>query len=228
MRLSHREAAAAIRYHASTTLASSTAAACSATAVLLAACAGAPGPARPATEARLPPDYLPLTLGAGPHYRPDPTSGRARVGAPVDGLRCARPFGDRFAAHLEVFAHQHVVAIPAGIGIEPPLTRAVDAGVGGGRCYYPAATTDPTGVIAVRRGAQVTLGPLFDVWGQPLGRRAVARFRAPARAFVVAYVDGRRWTANPRALGLGRHQLVVLEVASHVPPHRAYLFRQGI
>jgi hypothetical protein len=134
----------------------------------------------------------------------------------------------RFGAHLEVFAYQHVVAIPAGIGIASPRARAVDASVLGGRCYYPATTTDPTGVIEVRRGARVTLGELFDIWGEPLGSKAVARFRVGAGSLLVAYVNGRRWTANPRAIALTRHALVVLEVASHVPPHRVYLFRRGL
>jgi hypothetical protein len=192
------------------------------------ACGAAPAPIRPLTARRLPPDYLPLTLGAGPRYRPTPRSARARAGAPVDALRCVREFGKRFGAHLEVFAHQHVVAIPAGIGIASPRARAINASVLGGRCYYPATTTDPTGVIEVRRGARVTLGELFDVWGQPLGSTVAARFRAPTGSLVVAYVNGRRWSANPRAITLVRHELVVLEVASHVPPHRVYVFRRGL
>jgi hypothetical protein len=197
-------------------------------ATLVAACGVAPEPARPLTTRKLPPDYLPLTLGAGPRYRPTPTSARARVGTSVDGLRCVRKFGKRFGAHLEVFAHQHVVAIPAGIGIASPRLHTIDASVLGGRCYYPATTTDPTGVIEVRRGARVTLGELFDIWGEPLGPMAVARFRAATTAPVIAYVNGRRWSANPRAITLVRHELVVLEVASRVPPHRVYVFRRGL
>jgi hypothetical protein len=202
--------------------------ACAAIATLLAACGSGPQRMGRSKERRLPPDYLPLTLGAGPRYRPAPTSARAQAGAAVDGLRCARPFGKRFGAHLEVFAHQHVVAIPAGIGIASPRAHAIDASVSGGRCYYPATTTDPTGVIEVRRDARVTLGELFDIWGEPLGKRAVAGFRAPPGSRVVAYVNGRRWSASPRTIALVRHELVVLEVASRVPPHRVYLFRRGL
>jgi hypothetical protein len=147
---------------------------------------------------------------------------------PTDGQRCSRRVGERFGAHLEVFAHQHVVAIPAGIGIAPPLALGIDATVLSGRCSYPARTTDPSGVIDVREGARVTLGELFDVWGQALGRRIVARFRAPAGTSVVAYVNGRRFMADPRTIPLLRHERIVLEVASHVPPHRVYLFRKGL
>lgn len=132
---------------------------------------------------RLPADYLPLTIGTGPRYRP---------------------------------------------GAAPPLALAADATVRRGRCYYPAATADPTGVIDVRGGARPTLGELFDISGQPLGRRVVAGFRAPRGSPLVAYVDGRRWTANPRAIVLVRHARIVLEVASAIPPHRVYLFPPGL
>ena len=207
--------------------------ACAVLALLAGACGAAPESAgsrsaRPSPVKRLPPDYLPLTLGAGSRYRPPATSARVRGAAPIDGLRCLRTAGARSGAHLEVFAHQHVVAIPAGIGVTPPLTLVADATVRGGRCYYPALTTDPTGVIDVRGGARVTLGELFDIWGQPLGQRVVARFAAPAGSRVVAYVDGRRWAASPRTIVLSRHARIVLEVAGHVPPHRAYLFRRGL
>src|ERR1700722_14791902 len=109
--------------------------ACAGIATLVAACGAAPRQMRPLTARRLPPDSLPLTLGAGNRYRPGPTSARSRAGAPVDGLRGVRPFGKRFGAHIEVFAHQHVVAIPAGIGIASPHARTLDASVLAGRCY---------------------------------------------------------------------------------------------
>jgi len=197
-------------------------------ALLIAACGATPHAARSPTATRLPPDYLPLTIGAGPRYRPAATSARVRAAAPIDGQSCSKRAGDRFGAHLEAFAHQHVVAIPAGIGVSPPLTLGSDARVLGGRCFYPATTTDPTGVIDVRRGARVTLGELFDIWGQALGRRVIARFRAPAGSVVVAYVDGHRFTGDPRAILLVRHERIVLEVASRVPPHRVYLFPKGV
>jgi hypothetical protein len=204
------------------------AAACAGLTLLVAGCGATPHPVRSRHETRLPADYLPLTLGPGPRYRPVATSARVRAAAPIDGEHCLRRAGERFGAHLEVFAHQHVVAIPAGIGIAPPLVLGTDATVLGGRCSYPARTTDPTGVIDVRKGARVTLGELFDIWGQALGKRIIARFRAPAGSIVVAYVDGRRFTSDPRAIALVRHELIVLEVASRVPPHRVYRFRKGI
>jgi hypothetical protein len=207
--------------------ASGAAAACAGL-LLLAACGAASHPVSSPAEKPLPPDYLPLTIGPGPRYRPAAASARVRAAAPIDGQLCSRRTGERFGAHLEVFAHQHVVAIPAGIGIAPPLALGNDATVRGGHCSYPARTTDPTGVIDIRNGARVTLGELFDIWGQALGKRIVARFRAPAGSLVVAYVNGHRFMADPRAIPLRRHERIVLEVASRVPPHRVYLFRKGL
>jgi hypothetical protein len=204
------------------------AAACAGLALLVAACGATPHPVGPRAETRLPPDYLPLTIGPGPRYRPAAASARVRAAALIDGQHCTRRAGERFGAHLEVFAHQHVVAIPAGIGIAPPLALGTDETVHGGRCSYPATTRDPTGVIDVRKGARVTLGELFDIWGQALGKRVIARFRAPAGSIVIAYVDGRRFLADPRAIPLVRHERIVLEVASRVPPHRAYIFPKGL
>jgi hypothetical protein len=150
-----------------------------------------------------------------------------RAGAAVDGLPCRSSTGRRFGAHLEIFVRQHVVAIPLGIGIRPPLTLAEDR-VRRGRCSYPVATTDPSGVVDVRSGARVTLGELFDVWGQPLSAGAVAGFRAPASGSVIAYVGTRRWRGDPRAIPLGRHERIVLELLSRVPPHRTYDFPPGL
>jgi hypothetical protein len=150
-----------------------------------------------------------------------------RSGRPVDGLRCTRRAGRRFGAHLEVFAHQHVVAIAAGIGLAPPLAR-LGATVLRARCYYAAATTDPTGVIQVRARSRISLGALFDLWGQPLGRRQVAGFTTRGGARVIAFVDGRPWRSNPRQIPLSRHTRITLEVASHVLPHRVYLFPPGL
>jgi hypothetical protein len=197
-------------------------------ALLDAAC----GSVRPAstgtgTDRRLPADYLPLMVGSGRRYRPPATSARVRAAAPVGGLRCRRSAGPRFGAHLEIFVRQHVVAIPLGIGVTPPLT-IVAARVRRGHCYYPIATTDPSGVLDVLSGARVTLGDVFDLWGQPLSGGVVAGFRAPAGRSVIAYVGTRRWHGDPRSIPLGRHERVVLELLSRVPPHRAYVFPPGL
>jgi hypothetical protein len=193
----------------------------------LGGCGGGDPSAHSSATGRLPPDYVPVPVGPGPRYRPALRSARVRAANPVGGLRCAPRLGRRFGAHLELFAHQRVVAIPAGIGLTPPLI--LDGGVvRRARCYYPALTADPTGVIKLSPGSSTTLGELFDLWGQPLGPRVMAGFRAPAPSPVTAFVNGRRWRANPRAIPLSHHARITLELASHILPHRVYLFPPGL
>jgi hypothetical protein len=162
-------------------------------------------------------------MGRGAAYRPPPYGAAAARGAPIDGLACAQRPRERSGAHLEVFAHRHVVLIPAGIGVAPPQRRE-GARVLGGRCWYELATADPTGLIEIGRGRRLTLGAFFDVWGQPLSRRRLLSFRLP----VYAFVDGRRRRGDPRRISLARHRQIVLEVGGYVPPHRVYRYPPGL
>jgi hypothetical protein len=137
-------------------------------------------------------------------------SARAALFITIYGLRCTRHDTARFGVHLELFAQRRVVLIPPGIGIAPPRTRS-GAYVRGGRCSYPLRTREPTGVIEVRvRPRAMTLGQFFAVWGQPLRGRA--------------YVNGRLWRRDPRAIPLTRHAQIVLEVGGHITPHATYRF----
>jgi hypothetical protein len=153
-----------------------------------------------------------------------PTGARADRGAPIGRLRCAAPGGRWSDAHLEVFAQGRVVIVPPGVGIARPR-RQVGAAVHGGRCWYPARTTDPTGVIRYQHGRDLRLGDVFAVWGQALSRHRLCGFRA--RAGVRVYVDGRRWAGPPAAVPLRRHAEIVVEIGRVVVPHAAYLFVDG-
>ena len=206
-------------------------------AIAVAGCGGEPGPAlragttRPAT---FPPPAttrwpVPVATGRTAAFRLPPRGARAAGGAPIGALRCRRDPGRRRFAHLELFAAGRVVPIPPGIGIAPPLARA-GAYVRAGRCSYPVRTTEPTGLLSLRAvGSEktLTLGALFDVWGQPLSRRRMASFRGSARDPVRAYVGGRRRRGDPRAIALTPHAVIVLELGPLVPPHRRYVFPPG-
>jgi hypothetical protein len=100
-----------------------------------------------------------------------------------------------------------VLLLPAGIGT-------------GSRCSYDIRTTQPTGVVEFVPGRQSTIGDLFTVWGQPLSARRIASFRGA----VAAWVDGKRWHGDVRAIRLRRHSEIVIEVAGYVPPHAFFLF----
>jgi hypothetical protein len=173
------------------------------------------------------PVRLPQTapaVGPSPRYRPLSVGAAAARGLPVAGLSCARAAGPRYGAHLELFAKRRVVLIPPGIGIAPPRHQQ-GAYVSGGRCSYPLRTREPTGVVEVAATSPTkTLGQLFAVWGQPLGRNAMAGFRGPVRA----YVGGRAWHGTPGAIPLERHAQIVLEVGGYVRPHARYRFPPGL
>jgi hypothetical protein len=120
---------------------------------------------------------------------------------------------------VELFANRRVLLLPAGIGMAPPLVRD-GAYVVRARCSYALRTTAPTGVIEVAPGVAPKLGDLFGLWGQPLTGSRLAGFRG----LVHAYVAGRRWQGNVRAIPLRRHAQIVLEIGGYVRPHAFFLF----
>jgi len=162
---------------------------------------------------------IPTPIGAGARYHP------AAGTVPVSGLRCTSAEVPRFGVHLELFADRRVVIVPAGIGIAPPQRRQ-GAYVLGGRCSYPLRTREPTGVVEVERGVTATLGTLFQVWGRPLSKNRLVGFAS--RTPVIAFVDGRRFAGDPRAIPLRPHAEIVLELGGYVPPHASFLFRKGL
>ena len=154
-------------------------------------------------------------IGVGPRFVPPPPNGA------VAG--CRRSLGVRGAAHVELFANDRVVLIPAGVGTQGP--RTVLAGrITRARCYGPVVTLEPTGTVLVAAGRRVILGDLFAVWGQRLDGHGFASFRGRVRA----YVGGRRWRGVPATVPLTRHAVIVLEVGPFVPPHRSYVFPRGL
>jgi len=159
-------------------------------------------------------------LGPGARFRPAPSalSGRA-----VGSMRCQAGGRLAYGAHIELFAADHEVLVPAGIGIAAARRRGPF--VSSGRCRYPLSTVDPTGVIRVRADAgRPTVGQLFALWGQPLSRLRLASFAGRVRGFI----GGRLWNGDPRDIVLARHAQVVLEVGPAVAPHPFYLFPAGL
>jgi hypothetical protein len=162
------------------------------------------------------------SLGPTARHRPPSLGKRAAAGRPIRGMRCTAHPRALYGVHLELFAARRVVLIPPGIGIAPPRDRQ-GAYVRGGRCSYSLRTREPTGVIEVAARGR-TLGDLFAVWGQPLGRTRMAGFRGR----VHAYVGGRPWHGALGAIPLRRHAQIVLEVGGYVPPHSTYGFPPGL
>ena len=105
-----------------------------------------------------------------------------------------------------------------------PPRRADGVYVPGPRCSYPVRTTTPTGVVEFVPAAHPTLGDVFAVWGQPLSARRLAGFRAQGSDEVKAWVAGKRWRGDVRAIPLRRHGQIVVQLGGYVPPHAFFLF----
>ena len=184
------------------------------------AIAGCGSTDRPSQTQAPPPKLLAEArpIGRGPAFQPP-------VRGPVIGACTARP-GARVGVHVEVFAANRVVLIPAGIGTEPPR-RFLSGRIAGARCYGELVTLDPTGLVLVGARARLMLRDLFRSWGQPLSSRGVASFSAPGGDQVRVFVDGRRWRGPPAGVPLSVHSEIVVEVGPYVSPHSAYTFPSG-
>jgi hypothetical protein len=150
-------------------------------------------------------------------------------GQTVDGISCqtAEQVLFHIHAHLAVFVDGQQRVIPAGIGIPGAVLETTAGGpfVGAGTCFYWLHSHTADGVIHIESPVTrtYTLGNYFDIWGQPLGPAQVG----PARGPLTAYVDGQRFTANPRDIPLNAHTLVQLDVGTDVAP-RAFTFPTGL
>jgi len=180
---------------------------------------GGPGGSNPA-DAQIPQGLLSQArpIGAGPDFQPPATG-------PVTGA-CLPALGPRDGVHVEVFAANRVVLLPAAIGVRAPRT-SVTGRITHANCYGALVTLDPTGLVLVRPGAGLTVAALFRSWGQPLSATRLASFLPAAGTRVAVFVDGRPWPGAPGAVPLTRHAEIVLEVGPHVPPHSSYAFPPG-
>jgi hypothetical protein len=168
------------------------------------------------------------------YYRQTPSStpaapSTAAGGQTVDGIQCqtSEQVAYHIHAHLAIFADGQPRTVPLGIGIPSPQ---VDNSTGtpfvvGGSCFYWLHSHTTDGVIHIESPNQrtYTLGNWFDIWGQPLSTTQVAG----AKGAVTAYVNGQRYTGDPRQIPLTAHAVIQLNVGADVAP-RPYAFAQGL
>jgi hypothetical protein len=157
-------------------------------------------------------------IGRGPRFQPPP---RGPVIAP-----CRPRLGARDGVHIELFAANRVVIVPAGIGVRGPLMTS-SGRITRARCYGQAATLEPTGLVLVAPGSRLTVADLLHSWGQSLSSSKLASFTADPGRKVEAFVNGHRWAGSPGSVPLAQHAEIVLEVGPHVPPHKSYTFPPG-
>jgi hypothetical protein len=161
-----------------------------------------------------------------PMFEPGDTS-QGGNGQPVDGIEGSsrEMLKVHVHAHLSLFNKGQQIAIPYGIGIVKPF-KVNNGFVGMGQGIYWLHTHDATGIIHVESpDARVyTLGQFFDIWGQPLTSRNVAGLQGVVRAFV----DGKPYAGNPRAIVLGAHTQITLEVGDPIVTPPVYRFPEGL
>ena len=147
-------------------------------------------------------------------------------GQPVDGIQglSQEMLAVHIHAHLSLFYRGEQIAVPLGIGIVKPL-RIVN-GFAGGAALYWLHTHDATGIIHVESpdARPYTLGDFFDIWGRGLGNNDVAGLQGKVRAFV----DGRPYTGDLRAIVLTAHEQITLEVGEPVVTPPVYTFPAGL
>jgi len=140
----------------------------------------------------------------------------AAGGQAVDGVGCQTSEQTLFHihAHLTIFVNGQQRQVPAGIGIPAGTASQTPSGafVDSGRCFYWLHTHAADGIIHIESPVKrtYTLGDLFDLWGQPLGPDQAG----PARGKVTVIVNGRVFQGNPRAVPLGSHENLQLEVGA--------------
>jgi hypothetical protein len=139
-------------------------------------------------------------------------------GNSVDGIQCApvEQLAYHIHAHLQVYVDGRPRALPGAVGLVGPVEDQTALGpfFGAQQCYYWLHTHTLDGVIHIESPTAriYTLGNFFDEWRQPLGRDDVAA----AKGRVTAFLNGRRWTKDPRRIPLLPHAVIELDVGSPV------------
>lgn len=171
--------------------------------------------ATPTSKAYIGPNGLPMEVGS--FLAPATTT---RLGAIVRGIQC-EPWAQlayTSYAHLQVYVNGQPRALPGGIGIvdENPIETEHGLFYGALTCMYWLHTRAADGLVEVQSpvSRSFTLGDLFAVWNQPLGRRRVAGSSGP----VTAIVNGHRWRGNPALIPLAEHEAIQLAVGKPTPP----------
>lgn len=126
-------------------------------------------------------------------------------------------------AHLDVFLNGAKVIVPAGIGIniaDPGVKHGAGPSYGGiSMCAQPCISTlhthDTTGVLHTesKESKPNTLGQFFIEWNVKLDASCVAQYCKPQTS-VAAYVDGARFTGDPRQIALTDHKEIAVVVGT--------------
>lgn len=171
---------------------------------------------------RAPPVRLNPPNRVGKDTFPRGDTPRGGQGQTVDGIGC---LGEMIAyhvhAHVSLFVNGEQLAIPTAIGIVNPVFRS-DGFAVDGSCFYWMHTHEPSGIVHVEApdSSTLTLGQLFDIWGQPLTPDNAAGFAGTVRV----WVDGVRYTGDPRKIPFTSHREITIQVGTPLAPIPSYTF----
>jgi hypothetical protein len=170
------------------------------------------------------------TPSATPTGTPLGALSAAVTGQTIDGVQCQRGEQDAYHihAHLAIFVNGAARSVPPGIGIpQPRSVISTDAGpfVEGSKCYYWLHTHTGDGIIHVESPTQTSysLGQFFDIWQQPLSSTQVG----PDSGTLFIYLNGQKFTGDPRTIPLTKYALVQLDVGTDVAP-KPFTFPPGL
>jgi len=148
----------------------------------------------------------------------------AAAGGSIDGIPCnsSEQLAVHYHAYLEIVVAGNDALIPANTGINQDQ-----------QCLYWMHTHDTSGVIHIEAPQtsatrKFTLGEFFDIWGKKLDRTHVGDTTISGSQKLVVFVDGQEYTGNPRAIVLGKHTQVVLEVTPPQVSPSTYTFPAGL
>ncbi|HEY4025319.1 MAG TPA: hypothetical protein VGO86_02720 [Candidatus Dormibacteraeota bacterium] len=151
------------------------------------------------------------------------------TGQTIDGIQCqtAEQVVYHIHSHLAIFVNGQPGTVPMGIGIPNAQVENTSIGpfVTGGSCFHWLHSHATDGIIHVESPSQrqYTLGNYFDIWGEQLSPTRVGADTGT----VIAYVNGERYTGDPREIPLTVHAVIQLDVGTDVAP-RPYTFAQGL
>lgn len=154
----------------------------------------------------------------------------AAQGAPVDGITCDtnEQVAYHIHTHVSVFVNGALRPIPAGIGIVKPVPQQTKHGkfYSASHCYYWLHMHAQDGIIHIEApsSATYTLGQFFDIWNQQLTTNTVAS----AHGKVTVFVNGQRFTGNPRNITLKSHEDIQIDVGQVVSPKKIDWSKSGL
>ncbi len=172
-----------------------------------------------------------LVTHPGPEGVPVPevvnlaSANTAANGQTIDGIPCRYISNQSVSVHLHVhvaiYVNGQLERLPAGIGISTPKAVTTDLNgnglfidAGAVDCLYLLHTHADDGIIHVESPTKgnYTLGQFFDIWRQPLTPDQVG----PAKGSVAAFINGKRFSGNPRDIVFSDKAAIQLDIGSPI------------